>query len=112
MSIVLVSSVYKKYKDTSGSSSHQKKNSAGAKRDWIGVPGVRNSVTGKTWKLNIMIRIVAQIASRIFFPKLSNLLSLNSSGEIRKKRIVESMVTSAKKANFIAAIPWSVSRPL
>lgn len=60
---------------TSGSSNHQKKYASGANSDWIGVPGVKNSVTGSTWKLNIIIKTVAPTDSNVFFPMLSKRFS-------------------------------------
>lgn len=42
--------------------SHQKKNSWGANSDWSGVPGVKNSVTGRTLKLKAMTSAVPQRA--------------------------------------------------
>ena len=79
-----------------GRMSHQKKYSWGAKTVWSGVPGVRNSVTGRTLKLKTMTRMVAQSAWMNFLLNDSNFISRNSSGMMRKQSIVARRVKTKK----------------
>ena len=88
-----LSTCYKINRAIRGKISHQKKYSAGAKRDWMGVPGVRNSVTGRTWKLKIMMSTVAHKARVNFLLNDSRLDSRNAFGIIRKQRMVAIIVS-------------------
>lgn len=94
----------------SGKISHQKKYSAGAKSDWIGVPGVRNSVTGKTWKLNIITSTVAQSERVTFLVNDSKFDSRNWLGIMRKQRIVANTVKTRKITILAAAIDTAPPR--
>ncbi len=66
----------------------------------MGVPGVKNSVTGKTWKLKTMTRMVAHSERVNFLEKDSSFISRNSSGMMRKQSVVARIVKAKKTINF------------